>query len=77
MEQKRGEITMNRESEFGMPSQRGQRESKCGYCNYHRKGDAGRGEGWMCMCDTSDNYLDETDYNCSCPEFEERARGRF
>ena len=30
---------MNRESEFGMPSQRRGREMKCGNCAYHVRGD--------------------------------------
>jgi hypothetical protein len=65
---------MNRESEFEMPSQR--RQTRCGNCRHHRRGD-GRDGGWICLCDTSDYYLDETDYNHGCVEYEPRAERRF
>ena len=68
---------MNRESTFGMPSQRNGRETICGKCSYHRKGDARYGDGWLCLCDTSDYYLDETDYKFGCINFEPRAEKRF
>lgn len=60
---------MNRESEFGMPSQRRGREMKCGNCAYHVRGDNKYG-GFDCMNDISDFYLDETDYNFGCINFE-------
>ena len=70
---------MNRESDFGMPSRRlnlfGFRngmEMCCGHCRHHRKGDARYGDGWICLCDTSSYYLDETEYNFCCGEYEKR-----
>lgn len=68
---------MNRESEFGMPSQRlnlfGYRrglEMCCGNCKYHRK--EWVDEEWRCLCETSSYHLDETEYNFCCGEFEKR-----
>lgn len=64
---------MNRESDFGMPSQRRHGcETKCGLCVHHKRNDNRYGDGWICLCDTSDYYLDETDYNFGCQEFEKR-----
>ena len=67
---------MNRESSFGMPSQRQGAETICGKCAHHMKGDASYGEKWLCLCDLSDNYLDETDYNFGCIDFEPRSERR-
>ncbi len=67
---------MNRESDFGMPSQRQGRETKCGNCVSHRRGDS-RDGGWICTCDTSGYFLEETDYNFGCIHHEPRAEKRF
>lgn len=63
---------MKRESEFTMPSQKVERNTKCGNCKYHRRGD-----DWVCTCDTSSYYSLEIDYNHACIEFEPRAQKRF
>ena len=68
---------MNRESTFGMTSQRNGRETICGKCSHHRKGDARDGAGWLCVCDLSDSFLEETPYNHGCVHFEPRAEKRF
>lgn len=63
---------MNRESEFGMPSQT-DRKTKCGNCASYRRGDSWDGE-WICTCDTSDYFLANTDYNFGCIHHEPRAQ---
>ena len=66
---------MNKETDFGMPSRRFGRnglEMCCGHCRHHRKGDAGFDDGWICLCDTSSYYLDETEYVFCCGEYEKR-----
>lgn len=67
---------MNRESEFGMPSQRRGREVKCGTCAHHMRTED-RDGGWECSCDTSDYFLDITDYNFGCIHYEPRVEKRF
>lgn len=62
---------MNRESTFGMPSQRYGRETICGNCIHHQRME-GYDRGWICENDISDFYLDETDYNFGCVDFESK-----
>ena len=69
---------MNRESDFGMPSSRlnlfGYRkglEMCCGHCAYHRK-DYERDGEWICQCDISSYYLEPTEYEFCCGDFERR-----
>lgn len=68
---------MNREYEYGLPSQRGGRAAVCGTCVHHRRADAVQGEEWICFCDTSEYYLDETGYDHYCVDHEPRAGRRF
>ena len=68
---------MNRESSFGMPSQRNGMEMCCGRCVHHRRGDGRYNEEWICLCDTSSYYLDETRYRDCCGEFEPKGQKRF
>ena len=70
-------IRMNRESSFGMPSKRYGRETICGKCANRRRSDARYGDGWICTCDTSDYFLEETPYNHGCIHFEPKAERRF
>ena len=57
---------MNRESDFWMPSQRGERRV-CGTCIYRKPDPV---IGWFCACNTSENYALETDFEDCCMEFE-------
>ena len=60
---------MNRETWFGMPSRRGEREAACGRCGYHEEYYEGE---WVCLCDTSEKYLQHTAFRDGCAEFERR-----
>lgn len=59
---------MNRENEYGMPSQRyygtaprRKQGMRCGDCRFRKKDFDG--DGWSCLCDNSEFYLEETPFD--------------
>lgn len=67
---------MAMENRYGMPSQ--SQDERCGKCQSHVWcGSGDQGAGYYCLNLDSEAYLDITEFDDRCVEFEPRAERRF